>query len=298
MRLPALHLLQAFSATARHGSISAAARDLHLTQGAVSKKLLELEASLGVALFDRIRGRLHLSPAGHRYLPGVDAALGQLEQATLGVMTLRGRGGVLNVMSTPTFGAKWLIPRLPRFLAQHPEVFLNFVPFSRGASPDPDLDCALLYGNGTWPGASSHYIAGHEYVVIAPPRLPASSRLRRPRDIALHALLQHPAEPGAWPRWCELHGVSHPALMQGPKLDQVTSIVRAVMAGMGLGLVPRCVVQDDIDAGLVAAPFSKDMVGEAGYYLTYPEGKNHLPPLATFRDWMLQEATGRDAPAT
>jgi len=83
--------------------------------------------------------------------------------------------------------------------------------------------------------------------------------------------------------------------MQGPTLDQVTSIVRAVMAGMGLGLVPRCVVQDDIDAGLVAAPFSKDMIGEAGYYLTYAEGKNHLPPLATFRDWLMQEA---EVPAT
>lgn len=292
MRLPPLHLLQAFAATARQASISAAARELHLTQGAVSKKILELEGLLGVDLFDRIKGRLALSPAGLRYLPEVEAALGQLEQSTLNVMTLRGRGGVLNLMTTPTFGAKWLIPRLPRFMARHPEVFLNFLPYSREAAQTAGFDCALLFGEGTWPGMSAHYIAGREYTVVAPPHLPAAERLRRPRDIARHVLLRHPATPDAWAQWCVQHRVEHPAVRGGPQLDQVTSIVRAVMVGMGLGLLPRCVVQDDIDAGLVSAPFAQDMLGQAGYHFAYPDNKRQLPPLATFRDWLLQEACG------
>lgn len=292
MRLPPLHLLQAFAATARQSSISAAARELHLTQGAVSKKILALEGLLGVDLFGRIKGRLVLSPAGLRYLPEVDSALRLLEQATLSVMTLRGRGGVLNLMATPTFGAKWLIPRLPHFMARHPEVFLNFLPYSREAAREAGFDCALLYGDGDWPGMESHYIAGREYAVIAPPQLPPDQRIRRPRDVARHVLLHHPAEPEAWARWCALHRVDHPSIRGGPQLDQVTSIVRAVMAGMGLGLVPRCVVQDDIDAGLVSSPFTRDMEGGAGYHFTYPENKRHLPPLASFRDWLLQEASG------
>lgn len=292
LRLPPLHLLQAFAATARQASISAAARELHLTQGAVSKKILELEGLLGVNLFDRIKGRLVLSPAGLRYLPEVGSALRLIEQATLSVMTLRGRGGVLNLMTTPTFGAKWLIPRLPRFMAQHPEVFLNFLPYSREAAREAAFDGALLYGEGTWPGMNAHYIAGRSYAVIAPPQLPPGLRIRRPRDVARHALLHHPAAPEAWPRWCSLHRVEHPAIRGGPQLDQVTSIVRAVMAGMGLGLVPRCVVQDDIDAGLVSSPFSQDMEGSAGYHFAYPDNKQHLQPLATFRDWLLREAAG------
>lgn len=291
MRLPPLHLLQAFAATARQSSISAAARELHLTQGAVSKKILELEGLLGVDLFDRIKGRLALSPAGLRYLPEVDAVLRQLEQATLNVMTLRGRGGVLNLMTTPTFGAKWLIPRLPRFMARHPEVFLNFLPYSREAAQAAGFDGALLFGEGNWPGLGAHYIAGREYTVIAPPHLPTAERIRRPRDIARHALLRHPATPEAWAQWCAQHKVDHPAVRGGPQLDQVTSIVRAVMVGMGLGLLPRCVVQDDIDAGLVSAPFARDMEGNAGYYFAYPDNKRLLPPLATFRDWLLQEAS-------
>jgi len=290
---PPMHLLRAFVATARQSTISGAARELHLTQGAVSKQVLELEALLGLALFERVRGRLVLSPSGQRYLPEVAQALQQLEAATLNVMAQRGRGGVLNLSTTPTFGAKWLIPRLPAFQAAHPEVFLNFIPFTRGNEPaPPQLDCAFRYGEGTWPGMAAHYIAGREFVLIAPPGLPASQRLRRPGDVRKHALLQHPMEATAWLRWCERHGVAHPDPMGGPKLDQVTSIVRAVMAGLGVGLVPRCLVEDDIANGLVAMPFGEELVMSTGYWLCYPEAKAHVPQLAVFRQWVAGQADG------
>lgn len=90
----------------------------------------------------------------------------------------------------------------------------------------------------------------------------------------------------AWIRWCDQHGVQHPNPMGGPRLDQVTSIVRAVMAGLGIGLVPRCLVEDDIANGFVVAPFAEELVLETGYWLCYPETKSELPPLVRFRDWV------------
>jgi LysR family glycine cleavage system transcriptional activator len=289
---PPIHLLRAFVATARQSTISGAARELHLTQGAVSKQVIELEQSLGLDLFLRLRGRLVLSPAGQAYLPDVARALQQLETATLNVMSQQGRGGVLNLSSTPTFAAKWLIPRLPAFQAAHPDVFLNFIPFAN--APDfsqPQLDCAFRYGEGAWPNVVAHYIAGREFILIAPPKLAAALRIRKHADIGKHTLLQHPMEPMAWIRWCEAHRVVHPNPMGGPKLDQVTAIVRAVMAGLGIGLVPRCLVDDDIENGFVVAPFSEEVLAtQAGYYLCYPETKAGLPTLTAFRQWMLRQA--------
>lgn len=287
---PPLHLLAAFVYTTRHTTISAAARELHLTQGAVSKKLKELEDSLGVALFDRMHGRLTLSNAGATYLPVVTAALQELETATLTVMSLRGRGGVLSLMTTPTFGAKWLIPRLPRFQKASPDIFLNFMPFTRPSeTQQPSLDCAIKYGEGVWPGEVAHFIAGREGVVIVPPGLTGALRVRTMRDIGKHVLLQHPAEPTAWVKWCEANGVQHPNPMGGPRLDQVSSIVRAVIAGLGIGLVPKCLVEDDIENGLVICPFAEPVILDGAYYLTYAAPKRNMPSLTAFRDWILSE---------
>jgi len=288
---PPTHLLRAFVAAARQSSISRAAEELHLTQSAVSKQVLELEGLLGTDLFLRVRGRLLLSPAGSHYLPGVAQALSLLESSTLDLLAHQGRGGVLQVSTLPTFGAKWLIPRLPLFQQAHPEVSLNFIPFTKGYDfALPELDCAVRWGEGAWPGAFSHYLTGREVVLIAAPALRAGLRLRQPSDVRKHVLLHHVTDPVAWARWCEGHGVAHPNPMAGPKLDQMDSIIRAVMAGMGIALVPRCLVQDDLDREFVAAPFAQDFTVPAGYYLCYPEAKAQVPALAAFRDWILAQA--------
>src|SRR5256885_3328925 len=116
---PPISLLRAFVAVARHGGITHAADELHLTQGAVSKQVLELERQLGVALFLRVRKRLTLSAAGQRYLHTVQPVLAQLEEATLELMAHGERGGALHIAVLPTFGAKWMIPRLTDFQSRH-----------------------------------------------------------------------------------------------------------------------------------------------------------------------------------
>lgn len=287
---PPIHLLRAFVASARHGSISRAAEELHLTQSAVSKQVIELEQMLAVPLFERVRRRLVLAPAGQRYLASVVPLLKALETATLEVMSLASSDGVLSLTTLPTFGAKWLIPRLPRFAAAAPRVTLNFMPFLRGYDfEDPQLDCAIRYGSGAWPGAVAEEVTGRRMIVIAPP----AWRLQTLSDVAKLQLLHHDNVPLAWAQWCDCHGVQHTKALGGIRLDQYQSLIQAVTSGLGLALVPDCLVREDIVAGLVAEPFKEALTSDNAYYLCYPEAKAHIAALASFRNWLAAEVAVR-----
>ena len=288
---PAMPWLRSFVVTARHGSISRAAVELHLTQGAVSKQIMELEQSLGVALFTRERKRLYVSSAGQRYLPAVQAALAQIESATLELMAHGNQGGALHVYCVPTFAAKWVIPRMAGLYALHPAISVDFVHTSRAQDFNGlELDCAIRYGNGDWQDSNSDYLAGREVVLIAPPKH-LGKTLRRPADIAKHALLHHFQVPDAWPQWCLAHGLSAISTQQGPVLDNYNSVIRAVMAGLGVALVPACLVREEIEAGLVSAPLAGAPYQMAsGYFLCCPLGRIHTPALTVFRQWLLDEA--------
>ena len=285
---PPIHLLKAFVTTARFGSVSRACEALHLTQSAVSKQIRELEQMTGALLFERIRQRLSLTPAGIRYEAALRPVLAQLEAATLELMTSGDGGGALHLSTLPTFGAKWLIPRLPEFQAAHPHIALHFVAYVQGYDfSRADLDCSILFGNGSWPGAVADYITGRDVVLIAPPGARVQQQLRKTPDIAGFTLLQHVSVPHAWRHWCDAHSVQGVNTHLGPQLDQFHSLIRAVMAGMGLALVPHCLVRDDIASGVVSAPLEDGYQDNMGYYLCYPEARSHLKPLASFRQWIL-----------
>ena len=285
---PPLHLLKAFITTARFGSVSRASEALHLSQSAVSKQIAELEDMTGVLLFERIRKRLVLSPAGTRYETAIKSLLAQLEAATLELITSADGGGALHLSTLPTFGAKCLIPRLPAFQKLHPQIALHFVPYVQGYDfSRADLDCSILFGDGNWPDTVAEYIAGREMALIAPP----SQVIAAAQDLVGMTLLHHVSVPQAWAHWAGVHAVANINTLAGPQLDQFHSLIRAVMAGMGVALVPHCLVKDDIAAGLVSAPLQAEYwggyLGDTGYYLCYPEARSHLLPLNHFRNWLL-----------
>jgi LysR family transcriptional regulator, glycine cleavage system transcriptional activator len=288
---PPIHLLKAFVCVAGRLNVSRAADDLHLTQSTVSKQILELERMLGIDLFQRVNNRLQLSAAGHTFLDPIQQVLQQLETATLNVMAQGHAGGVLRLSCLPTLAGKWLIPRLPDFAAQHPLISVELMPHRIGYDFSvPELDCAIRYGDGRWPGAQAIYLTGQHNTVIAPQPLPKGMKLKKPKDVAALTLLQHMAAPQAWQRWCAHFGVAHPAPGAGPKFDQVGPMVSAVVAGWGVALVPTCLVADDIKNGLVSAPLALDFVTESGYYFCYPPSKADLPTVKAFRQWLQTQA--------
>lgn len=287
---PPIALLKAFTTTARFSSVSQAGQALHLSQSAVSKQIAELEQITGVLLFERIKKRLVLSPAGTRYEAAIRPLLAQLEAATLELITGADGGGALHVSTLPTFGAKCLIPRLPDFLAAHPQIALHFVPYVHGYDfSRADLDCSILFGDGHWPGAIADYVAGHEMALIAPTA--PGVAIESAQDLAGLTLLHHVSVPSAWTQWAQVHGVTSINTLAGPQLDQFHSVIRAVMAGMGAALVPLCLAKDDIAAGNVLMPLpiaaGGGYLSDKGYYLCYPESRRHAQGLAHFRQWLL-----------
>jgi DNA-binding transcriptional LysR family regulator len=253
---------------------------------------------VGVPLFERSRKRLALTPAGERYEKAVRALLARLEAATLELITSGDGGGALHLSTLPTFGAKWLIPRLPQFQHRHPQITLHFVPYVHGYDfSNPELDCSILFGEGHWPGARSHYLSGNQVALIAPREGVAETPIREPRDVARCTLLRHVTVPEAWLRWSETHGVAGLDPLAGPQFDQFQTMIRAVMAGMGVALVPRCLVQDEIAAGLVAEPLPQGGYhSDMGYWFCYPEGRAQLATLDRFRTWLL-ELAAQEPPA-
>ena len=232
----------------------------------------------------------------------MQAVLLQLEAATLELITSDDGGGALHLSSLPTFGAKWLIPRLPQFQLQHPQVTLHFVPYVHSYNFErPELDCAILFGDGHWPGAHAHYITGNDVALIAPRAKVADWPIHTPHDVARHTLLRHVTVPEAWLRWSETHGVQGSIdPLAGPQFDQFQTMIRAVMAGMGLALVPRCLVQDEIAAGVVREPLADaarrgGYQSDVGYWFCYPEGRTQLHALQCFRQWLLACAEPVDA---
>lgn len=289
---PPTHLLRTFSAVLRFGGITPAAQALHLTQSAVSKQVQELERWVGLPLFERSRKRLTPTPAAARYEASVRATLSQLEAATLELIASDEGGGALHLAAAPAFGARWLIPRLPAFQQAHPQVMLHFAPYATGEEGlRPGVDAALLFGDGHWPGTRTHYLAGRQLALIAPRQGPESA-IAHPRDVARCTRLQHVSVPEAWPRWAQAHQQTHWDAMAGPQFDQFQTMIRAVIAGMGVALVPLCLVGEELAAGLVSQPLGPagGCEIERGYWLAYPESQSHLGTLALLRDWLLTQA--------
>ena len=229
---PPLHLLRAFATTARFGSITRASESLHLTQSAVSKQIQDLERWTGTALFERVRKRLSLTPAGERYDAAIRPLLAQLEAATLELISGGEGAEPLRVSTLPTFGAKWLIPRLPAFQTAHPQITLQFIPHMQGYDFHlKDLDCSILFGDGFWPGAVADYLIGHATVLIAPPVSSAAPQMTEPKDVSRFALLHHASVPQAWTRWTDRYGLQDLNPMAGPQFDQFHSLCCAVAVG-------------------------------------------------------------------
>ena len=294
---PSLTELQAFEATARHLSFTRAAGELFVTQGAVSRQVAKLEAYLGVALFTRANQRLVLSGAGRGYLPSVRAALGQLENATAHILANQNAGGVLNLSVPPTFSMQWMLPRLQSFYSAHPDISLNFVRYrhTHNFFQDEDLDAAIQFGEGQWPGAASYYLTGRDGVTVARPQLFGGVSSAAPADLVRATLLQHVEVPYAWQDWCSGVGVRHSNSLVGPRFDQYSLIIKAALAGLGVGLVPHCLVEDELREGRLVVPCPQPFQARQGYFLCVKEDREAMPAALHLLGWLLAHLHASDA---
>ncbi|HWW78785.1 MAG TPA: LysR substrate-binding domain-containing protein [Steroidobacteraceae bacterium] len=284
---PKLLGLQAFEATARLGSVSRAAAELYLTQGAVSRQLQALEAQLGVPLFARSKKRLILTEAGAAYLHDVRGGLAVLGDATEALISTQGRGGTLRLATLPTFGAKWLVPRLPRFCESHPHITLDLItrlaPFDFSIE---QLDGAIHFGSREWSGAIAEYLTTEEMTAVAAPRL--AQRCRVPADVLRLPLLQITSRAFSWRAWLSAVGLSDAAITPYLQVETFAMGIEAVLAGICVGILPTFFVAAEIAAGSLVS-IGPGVASESAYYFVYPERKRDYYPVREFSRWLSEE---------
>lgn len=289
--LPKLFGLQAFEATARLGSVSRAAAELCLTQGAISRQVQALEEQLGIQLFVRQKKRLVLSEAGVGYLHDVRDGLNLLSDATGALMSGRGHGGSLRLATLPTFGAKWLVPRLGRFCENHGAVAIDLVtrlaPFDFAIER---LDGAIHFGGPEWPGAVTEFLAKEEMTAVGAPRLVRSCR--EPADVLRLPLLQITSRAFSWHSWLSAVGLSDAVITPFLQVETFAMGIEAVLAGLCIGILPTFFVAAELATGSLEAVGPR-IKSDSSYYFVYPERKRDYYPIREFSNWIREEATGR-----
>ena len=289
-RLPSLNGLRAFEAAARHLSFTNAASELNVTQTAISHQIRRLEEELGVRLFIRQNRALALTPQATEYLPGVRAAFNDLRFATDRLLR-KDNENVLTVSTLASLAAKWLLPRLPAFQEAHPGIDVRIttstalVDFKTG-----DVDAAIRYGRGHWPGLRADWLMADElFPVCSPALITGSKPLRCPEDLAEQTLLHTSAGYNDdWRLWLTAAGL--PASISkrpGLTFDLILVTVQAAIDGLGVAMGRTSYVEADIAKGRLVVPFKIALPADAGFYLVSPEARADSPKLSAYRKWLV-----------
>ena len=287
--LPSTALLSAFEAAARLGSITAAAQELNFTQSAVSRQIKALEEQLQARLFVRENQAIRITPAGEVYAREIGDALRRIRAASLNIRANPG-GGTLNLAILPTFGSRWLAPRLPKFFALHPGVTLNMTTrLSYFEFRMESFDAAIHFGQPYWPEADLALLRSEEVLPVCSPQLKKRARFRAPDDLKKEVLLHLSTRPDAWEQWFALHGTSRGAV-PGMLFDQFATIAQTTMSGVGVALLPTFLIRDELDSGRLVPAFELPMPSAGRYYLAWPPERALHPPLKAFREWLIAES--------
>ncbi len=282
-------MLLAFDSAARTGSFTAAAKELNLTQGAISRQVAALENQLDVTLFTRTKKTVQLNDIGRAYAQEIHGALQRIRSASLNAMTSP-LNGILNLAILPTFGTRWLMPKIPQFLERHPEITINFVsklsPFDFRTE---NLHSAIHYGTPNWNDTVSTFIMNEKAIPVCSPKL-----LQQYRPMTLDKLLGMPllhleSRPYAWANWLSHNGLE-PTAEQGMLFEEFSTIAQAAVTGLGAALLPTILIQGEMDRKELVAISDVSFKDESGYYLVTPTDKMEYPPNSAFRKWLVGAA--------
>ena len=298
-RLPPLNALRAFEAAARHMNFSRAADELSVTPGAVSQQIQNLEEYIGAALFKRTPKGLLLTDGAHTALPALREAFDRLAEAA-SLLTAAEDGRRLTVSAAPSFAAKWLVPRLGRFEALHPEVDvwlsagLELIDFTGG-----EVDLAIRYGAGRYPGLEVTRLLGETVSPVVSPKLLEENPLLELADLSSQVLL-HDGSPDAddscpdWSMWLAARGVKGVDGARGPRFNQSSLVIEAAVNGRGVALAKRTLAQADLDAGRLVSPFNIATAVDFAYFIVHPKAKGRLSQVRAFVAWLGAEAEAHE----
>lgn len=289
-KIPSTAALIAFEAAARQQSFTKAAEELALTQSAVCRQIAGLESFLGIELFRRSRRGVKLTEAGLAYARRVSGQLDAVERDTLAVMAQQGAMNI-ELAVVPTFGTRWLVPRLKAFQAPHPHITVNLTNRTRPfLFADTDFDAALYFGDGDWSGTETHFLMRENPVPVCSPALLAGRSQLSAQALAELPLLQQSTRPYAWRQWFDAQGLSVARDMSGPRYELFSMLAQAAMHDMGVALIPPFLVERELEEGRLCIAAAQPLRSDKAYHLIIPDRRVESTHLRAFRDWLLGQA--------
>ena len=288
-----LKTLPPFAAVARLASFSAAAKELHVSQSAISQAMRSLEDALGVPLFVRLTRRIELTEAGEVLARATQNALNELNKA---VRQIRGQTPQesFSVGALTSFGSQWLARRITKFCTRYPDLDVSlYALFDPKDMEEHRVDIAVLYGDGRWKGHLSEEIFREYIFPVCHPRI-----LEGRRSCTLEELLQLPLLRDAdrkhdyWPSWLAAAGVGNARLPKGPRFDNLGDMIAAVTNGDGVALVRSALVSDELENGSLIRLSDLNFRAQYAYYLVWPQKPRKPAVTAAFRTWLLAELEG------
>ena len=291
--LPPLNSLRAFETIARHLSCSKAADELHVTPAALSHQIKGLEEQLGIALFHRRTRSIELTDAGRLLYPGLHAGFESVRDA-VARLDRACEDRILVISATPGLTAKWLVPRLWRFLSAHPDIdariaaSMDFADFVRDG-----VDVAIRLSDGRHPELHVEKLFADSVLPVCSPRL-VEAGLRRVEDLARFPLIHYDIPlsaraPPLWAEWLKLAGVEGVDATRGLHFNVADHALDAAVAGAGVSLSFKLIASDDVHAGRLVMPFGPELPLTAGYHFVCPKGHEERPNVRAFRDWLFAE---------
>ena len=286
-RLPPFAALRVFEAAARNPNFSAAAAELHVTPGAVSRQIAELEGRLGVALFVRGARRAHLTDAGAQFAERLRVAFGLLREAVRGVE--RADEGRVVVALLPSFASRWLLPRLPAFSEANPGIDVDLRPSRDVVELERNgIDLAIRYGRGRWPGTASAKLLGERVFPVCTPGLARRHRPRTLEDVLAMPLIHDLDFP--WSLLLAHRGMRVPRRLPGIRVDDSSIALQAAERGQGVLLARSVLVAESIAAGRLVRLLRVSAPCEFAYYVAWPRGRVLTPAAEAFRNWLYAAA--------
>ncbi len=298
-RLPPLNSLRAFDAVVRHMSFSLAAKELYVTPSALSYQIKQLEEFLDIKLFNRLNRAIELTEHARLIYPGIQQAFEQLNQ-TMQLLQQKRNGDVLVISAGPAFTAKWLAPRLYRFMALHPNIDARIsASLTLSNLKVDDVDVAIRFGSGNYPDYSTKKLFDDYMVPLCSPEF-----LQRLQPISAQKLLSETLiyddayitnnfTTASWQQWFEHMGVNNfKPESKGLHFNVADHALDAAIAGAGIVLGRQAIAQNDIDVGRLVMPFAHKIKVNFSYYALSLQSRQEEPHIKAFEDWLLAEING------
>ena len=289
-RLPPLNSMKCFEAAGRLLSFTDAAKELNVTQAAISHQIKIIEEYLGVPLFIRSPRKIALTEQGKVLLPNIVEVFDKLSIAVESINQEQQFSNMVNVRLAPSFAAKWLSPRLKYFWSQYPEINLSLyhahppVDFER-----EEFDLAVTYGRGKWPNVISERLLSLDFFPVCSPAFMENDKPLTKIDNLRYYSFLHDANYECWTEWLELAGASDIVSNQGTIIDDTNVLIQAAIDGQGVALGSTTFVENHLKSGRLVKPFDVTLRNDFAYYVVSTEQKLLNPSVRAFKDWLLSQ---------